>query len=177
MIDASIKKLKIICVSLTLPTSRCVYFSMSVLSISRLRSSAKSSHSKLLLFSKVFKEALFRFGTYSEIDLVMLSLALSSANKNEFLSLACILSITACYPAGILTAEGTIWNSTGLYSSEFFDCWLELTRVRAGWLTAWEALWKLNSTSNSCSLMFLKGMRNFCNPCMFLIAMGTILAS
>lgn len=70
---------------------------MSVLSISRLRSSAESlGHSKLLLFSKFFNEALFKFGTYSDTDLDMLSLFGSSANKNEFLSLACILSITAC---------------------------------------------------------------------------------
>ena len=53
---------------------------------------------------------------------------------------------------------------------------MELLLKRAGLLTAWDTLWKANSTSISCSPVFLKGILNFCWPDMFLIARGMCLS-
>ena len=50
--------------------------------------------------------------------------------------------------------------------------WEDSLRMRAGLLTAVDVYMKLNSTSKSCSLIFLNGMRNFWSPPTFFKAIG-----
>jgi len=56
----------------------------------------------------------------------------------EFLSLALKFSMIGVGPAGILTHEGCIRKSIGLYCSAWCEP-VDFTRVSARWLTAYEA--------------------------------------
>jgi len=76
--------------------------------------------------------------------------------------------------AGILITDG-VWltlKSIGLCDFKSGVPDVELLLSNAGLFTAYDALWNVNSTSMSCSPVFLKGIRNFYCPGVFLIARG-----
>ena len=77
--------------------------------------------------------------------------------------------------AGIFITDG-VWltlKSIGLWDFKSGVPDVELLLSSAGLFTAYDALWKVNSTSMSYSPVFLKGIRNFyCPGVLFLIANG-----
>ena len=104
IIEASTMKLNIIYVSLTLPTSKWLYFSISDLSI-RFICSALVSSTSLLLVSKRALDC--RFSSWSTLrGSEFERLRPSYSSVYEFLSFAWMFSMTAYTPAGILTKLG-----------------------------------------------------------------------